>query len=64
VTATARFPEWQPHPAFPLILGSDVSGVVAALDDGVEGFSVGDEVYAMVRFPQNVMEGVTSSFVR
>lgn len=45
-------PEWQPHPAFPLILGSDVSGVVAALDDGVEGFSVGDEVYAMVRFPQ------------
>ena len=50
-------PEWQPHPAFPLILGSDVSGVVAALDDGVEGFSVGDEVYAMVRFPQNVMEG-------
>ena len=24
-------PEWQPHPAFPLILGSDVSGVVAAI---------------------------------
>jgi len=44
-------PEWRPRPAFPLILGTDVSGVVAAVADGVAGFSPGDEVYAMVRFP-------------
>ncbi|RIY03676.1 NADP-dependent oxidoreductase [Aureimonas flava] len=50
-------PEWQPHPAFPLILGSDISGVVEALGAGVGGFAVGDEVYAMVRFPADVMEG-------
>lgn len=50
-------PEWQPHPTFPLILGSDISGTVAALGEGVAGFSVGDEVYAMVRFPDDVMEG-------
>lgn len=50
-------PEWQPHPTFPLILGSDISGTVAALGDGVSAFKVGDEVYAMVRFPDDVMEG-------
>ncbi|MBS1184250.1 MAG: NADPH2:quinone reductase [Proteobacteria bacterium] len=50
-------PDWHPNPTFPLILGSDVSGVVAAVAQGVEGFSVGDEVYAMVRFPDDVMEG-------
>ena len=49
-------PEWQPDPAFPIILGTDVSGVVAAIGD-VSGFSVGDEVYAMVRFPQDLMKG-------
>ena len=50
-------PEWQPDPTFPLILGTDVSGVVAAVGDGVSRFSVGDEVYAMVRFPQDLMIG-------
>jgi NADPH:quinone reductase-like Zn-dependent oxidoreductase len=50
-------PEWQPDPSFPLILGTDISGVVAAIGDGVSGFSVGDEVYAMVRFPQDLMKG-------
>jgi NADPH:quinone reductase-like Zn-dependent oxidoreductase len=50
-------PEWQPDPIFPLILGTDVSGVVAAVGDGVSGFSVGDEVYAMVRFPEDLMKG-------
>lgn len=50
-------PEWQPDPSFPLILGTDISGVVAAIGDGVSGFSVGDEVYAMVRFPQDLMTG-------
>lgn len=50
-------PEWQPDPVFPLILGTDISGVVAAIGDDVSGFGVGDEVYAMVRFPQDVMKG-------
>lgn len=50
-------PEWQPKVDFPVILGTDVSGVVAALADGVQGFAVGDEVYAMVRFPGGLAGG-------
>ena len=34
-------------PSFPLILGSDVSGVVAEVGERVESFEPGDEVYAM-----------------
>lgn len=49
--------EWQPHPVFPLILGSDISGVVESVGEGAIGFSPADEVYAMVRFPADVMEG-------
>lgn len=37
---------------FPLILGWDVSGEVAALGSGARGFQVGDEVYGMIRFPK------------
>lgn len=44
-------PEWQPQVPFPVILGTDISGVVEALADDVLEFSVGEEVYAMVRFP-------------
>ena len=51
-------PEWQPQVAFPVILGTDISGVVEALADDVandmSGFAVGDEVYAMVRFPDGL----------
>lgn len=47
-------PEWQPKVAFPLILGTDVSGVVDAIAADVKNFSVGDEVYAMVRFPSGL----------
>lgn len=43
--------EWRPHVAFPAIPGTDISGVVDVVADDVEGFSVGDEVYSMVRFP-------------
>lgn len=50
-------PEWRPNPTFPLTLGSDVSGIVAAVADGVEDFSIGDEVYALVRFPAAAMAG-------
>lgn len=44
-------PEWQPKVPFPVILGTDISGVVEAVADDVKNFSVGDEVYSMVRFP-------------
>jgi NADPH:quinone reductase-like Zn-dependent oxidoreductase len=47
-------PEWQPQVSFPVILGTDVSGVVAAAADDVKDFSVGDEVYSMVRFPSGL----------
>lgn len=50
-------PEWRPDAVFPLILGTDISGVVAALGDGVSGFAIGDDVYAMVRFPEHLMTG-------
>jgi NADPH:quinone reductase-like Zn-dependent oxidoreductase len=50
-------PEWQPHPAFPIVIGTDVSGVVEAMADDVAGFAIGDEVFAMVRFPEDLMKG-------
>jgi len=50
-------PEWQPTPAFPLILGTDISGVVAAVGENVSNFSVGDGVFSMVRFPHDLMTG-------
>jgi len=50
-------PEWQPRITFPLILGTDISGIVEAVGPGVEGFAAGDEVYAMVRFPSGLAGG-------
>lgn len=50
-------PEWRPSPDFPLILGTDISGVVAAIGPSVPDFSVGDEVFSMVRFPHDLMRG-------
>jgi NADPH:quinone reductase-like Zn-dependent oxidoreductase len=43
-------PEWRPQVPFPIILGTDVSGIVEAVADDVQDFSIGDEVYSMVRF--------------
>ncbi len=37
-------------PPFPFIAGYEVAGEVAALGDGVSGFSVGDRVLALTRF--------------
>lgn len=50
-------PEWRPAGGFPIIPGTDISGVVEAVSEGVEGFSPGDEVYAMVKFPAGVFGG-------
>jgi NADPH:quinone reductase-like Zn-dependent oxidoreductase len=47
-------PEWQPEGHFPIIPGTDVSGVVEAVADDVREFAAGDDVYAMVRFPSGV----------
>jgi len=44
-------PEWQPQVPFPVILGTDISGVIEAVAEDVNAFSVGDEIYSMVRFP-------------
>lgn len=49
--------EWQPKVSFPMILGTDVSGVIAAVAEDVKNFSVGDEVYSMVRFPSGLAGG-------
>ncbi|MVZ98844.1 zinc-binding dehydrogenase [Actinomadura sp. LD22] len=38
--------------SFPWIPGSDASGVVAAVGPGVTDFSVGDEVFGLIRFPE------------
>ena len=50
-------PEWQPNVDFPLILGTDISGVIVSMADDVPDFVVGDEVYAMVRFPEGAAGG-------
>ena len=50
-------PEWQPDPVFPLIIGTDMSGVVEEIAEDVPGFVIGDEVFSMVRFPEDVMKG-------
>ncbi len=50
-------PEWQPKVDFPVILGTDISGVIEAAADDVTGFSAGDEVYSMVRFPSGLAGG-------
>jgi NADPH:quinone reductase-like Zn-dependent oxidoreductase len=36
---------------FPLILGWDVAGTVAALGEGADAFAVGDAVFGLIRFP-------------
>lgn len=44
-------PDWKPQITMPVIPGSDVSGVVEAVAPDVKGFSAGDEVFGMIRFP-------------
>ncbi len=44
-------PEMRPPLSLPTIPGTDVSGVVAAVAADVDAFSVGDEVFGLLRFP-------------
>ncbi len=46
-------PEVRPTIPLPYIPGTDISGVVEAVAMDVNGFSVGDEVFGMVRFPRH-----------
>jgi NADPH:quinone reductase-like Zn-dependent oxidoreductase len=43
--------DWRPPVTLPVIPGSDISGVVAAVADDVREFAIGDSVFGMVRFP-------------
>lgn len=47
-------PEWRPPVRFPAVPGTDISGVVEAVAEDIDRFSVGDEVYSMVRFPSGL----------
>ena len=44
-------PETKPKFSLPVILGTDVSGVVEAVAADVDGLDVGDEVFGLLRFP-------------
>ncbi|MFS4506191.1 NADP-dependent oxidoreductase [Clavibacter sp. Sh2141] len=44
-------PELRPHVPFPVILGSDISGVVVAVADDVTSFAEGQAVFGLIRFP-------------
>jgi len=44
-------PQLRPPTSLPAIPGTDVSGVVEAVAEGVDGFSIGDAVFGLVRFP-------------
>jgi len=50
----ALTPEWRPKVSFPAVAGTDISGVVEAVGLNVSEFSIGQEVYSMVRFPSGL----------
>lgn len=55
--------ELKPKFDLPLILGTDVSGVIEAAAGDVDGFAVGDEVVAMARFPDPMQSGAYAEFI-
>lgn len=56
-------PELKPPFHLPLIPGTDVSGVVAAVAADVKGFAVGDEVIGLLRFPTALQGSAYAEYV-
>ncbi|MGW7693778.1 NADP-dependent oxidoreductase [Streptomyces asiaticus] len=56
-------PELKPPFHLPLIPGTDVSGVVAAVAADVTGFAAGDEVIGLLRFPTALQAGAYAEYV-
>jgi len=52
-----------PPMELPMVLGTDVSGVVASVGADVEGFSPGDEVFGLLRFPATFQSGAYAEYV-
>ncbi|MCS7477080.1 NADP-dependent oxidoreductase [Umezawaea endophytica] len=55
--------ELKPPMSLPLIPGTDVSGVVAAVAADVDGFAVGDEVFGLLRFPSALQSDAYAEYV-
>lgn len=56
-------PELLPPIELPLVLGTDVSGVVAAVGADVEGFAPGEEVFGLLRFPTSPQGSAYAEYV-
>ncbi|MDQ1057380.1 NADPH:quinone reductase-like Zn-dependent oxidoreductase [Arthrobacter globiformis] len=55
--------EMLPPMNLPIILGTDVSGVVDAVAGDVEGFTKGEEVFGLVRFPTSLQGSAYAEYV-
>ncbi|MEU6331828.1 NADP-dependent oxidoreductase [Streptomyces sp. NPDC047049] len=56
-------PEFRPPFDLPLIPGTDISGVVEAVAADVHGFTAGDEVVGLLRFPVLMQSGAYAEYV-
>ncbi|MFI2239452.1 NADP-dependent oxidoreductase [Streptomyces chrestomyceticus] len=56
-------PEFRPPFDLPLIPGTDISGVVEAVAADVRGFTAGDEVVGLLRFPVVMQSGAYAEYV-
>lgn len=56
-------PELLPPMDLPIILGTDMSGVVEAIAADVKNFTVGDEVFGMLRFPTSLQGSSYAEYV-
>ncbi|MFD4260498.1 NADP-dependent oxidoreductase [Streptomyces sp. NPDC058534] len=56
-------PEFRPPFDLPLIPGTDISGVVEAVAADVPGFTAGDEVVGLLRFPVLMQSGAYAEYV-